>query len=200
MKRSRVPSKLHATAGNPKAQKTTITSRPTLASRLPAKATSSTLHRAATIKTPSKTTNTDDDELFLVFEVFWTKRSTKKNKTYSDGTEISRYFRAPLKIINIRNPLGILVVRGRKCSLRDMEGKEIGKTQSYSVSTLSDLKEGNTLEVGAKELEVCIMRKEQVNCNSIDFVCRLFDLPPRMISPREEFLETMPRKQPLPLQ
>jgi hypothetical protein len=49
---------------------------------------------------------------------------------------------------------GILVIRGRKVSLRDMEGKEIGQTQSYGVSTLQDLKEGNTLEVGNKELEV----------------------------------------------
>ena len=49
---------------------------------------------------------------------------------------------------------GILVVRNRHCVLYNMDGKDIGKTQEYSIATIKDLKEGNTLEVGTKELEV----------------------------------------------
>ena len=40
------------------------------------------------------------------------------------------------------------------CTLRDMDGKEIGKTKNYPLKELTSLKEGNTLDVGAKEIEV----------------------------------------------
>ena len=43
---------------------------------------------------------------------------------------------------------------GNACTLFDMEGKVLGKTSSYSVNTIRDLGEGNTIFVGAKEVEV----------------------------------------------
>ncbi len=65
--------------------------------------------------------------------VQYTKRSQKKHKTYEDG---------------------VIVVRGSIVKLFDMEAKMLGQTNSYSVANLLDLHAGNTLVVGAKELEV----------------------------------------------
>ena len=67
------------------------------------------------------------------FTVMWCKRSNKKHKTYSDG---------------------LLSVQGNLCKLFDMEAKLLGKTNTYSAKTLNELKNGNTLEIGGKELEI----------------------------------------------
>ena len=67
------------------------------------------------------------------FAVMWCKRSNKKHKTFQDG---------------------VLVVKGNSCVLFDMEAKNLGKTTSYTEKTLTDLKNGNTLVIGTKELEV----------------------------------------------
>ena len=48
----------------------------------------------------------------------------------------------------------ILIVSGRSVSLLDLEGKEIGKSSGYKLQELAELKEGETLSVGAKEIEV----------------------------------------------
>ena len=47
-----------------------------------------------------------------------------------------------------------MIVSGRSVSLLDLEGKEIGKSSGYKFQELAELKEGETLSVGAKEIEV----------------------------------------------
>ena len=44
---------------------------------------------------------------------------------------------------------------GRSVSLLDMDSKEIGKSTGYKLQELCDLKEGETLAIGGKEIEVC---------------------------------------------
>ncbi|XP_052351538.1 DNA repair and recombination protein RAD54B isoform X2 [Oncorhynchus keta] len=48
----------------------------------------------------------------------------------------------------------VLVTRGRTATLKDMEGKDIGKGSGYKVSELASLGEGETLMIGAKQVEV----------------------------------------------
>jgi hypothetical protein len=88
------------------------------------------------ISKPASTTSLatkESEELFLAYEVYWTKRSNKKHKQFNDG---------------------ILIIKNRTCFLKDMEGKPLGQTSSYSIKTLSDLKEGNSLEISSKEIEI----------------------------------------------
>ncbi|XP_023994564.1 DNA repair and recombination protein RAD54B-like, partial [Salvelinus sp. IW2-2015] len=48
----------------------------------------------------------------------------------------------------------VLVTQGRTATLKDMEGKDIGKGSGYKVSELASLGEGETLMIGAKQVEV----------------------------------------------
>ncbi|XP_067094037.1 DNA repair and recombination protein RAD54B [Osmerus mordax] len=48
----------------------------------------------------------------------------------------------------------VLVTRGRSATLKDMEGKDIGKGSGYKVSELVSLCEGESLMVGGKEVEI----------------------------------------------
>jgi len=50
----------------------------------------------------------------------------------------------------------ILVVTGRSVVLYDTDGKEIGKANGYKIQELDQLKEGETLPVGTREIEVSI--------------------------------------------
>eukprot|EP01119_Soliformovum_irregulare_P006693 TRINITY_DN1899_c0_g1_i2.p1 TRINITY_DN1899_c0_g1~~TRINITY_DN1899_c0_g1_i2.p1 ORF type:complete len:857 (+),score=246.36 TRINITY_DN1899_c0_g1_i2:279-2573(+) len=63
----------------------------------------------------------------------WCKMSNKKHKTYEDG---------------------IIKVEGNRCSMKDLEGKDLGKTSSYTAKTLRELVEGATLTIGQKEVEI----------------------------------------------
>ncbi|KAM7383515.1 hypothetical protein PAMP_003161 [Pampus punctatissimus] len=64
----------------------------------------------------------------------WCKASKKKHKRWEGDA--------------------ILVTRGRTATLKDMEGKDIGKGSGYKVSELASLSEGETLMIGGKEVEV----------------------------------------------
>ncbi|CAK6960650.1 DNA repair and recombination protein RAD54B [Scomber scombrus] len=66
--------------------------------------------------------------------VMWCKASKKKHKRWEGDA--------------------ILVTRGRMATLKDMEGKDIGKGSGYKVSELASLSEGETLMIGGKEVEV----------------------------------------------
>ncbi|KAM4600376.1 DNA repair and recombination protein RAD54B [Polymixia lowei] len=66
--------------------------------------------------------------------VMWCKASKKKHKRWEGDA--------------------VLVTRGRTVTLKDMEGKDIGKGSGYKVSELASLCEGETLMVGGKEVEV----------------------------------------------
>uniref|UniRef100_A0A3B4XP62 RAD54 homolog B n=1 Tax=Seriola lalandi dorsalis TaxID=1841481 RepID=A0A3B4XP62_SERLL len=66
--------------------------------------------------------------------VMWCKASKKKHKRWEGDA--------------------VLVTRGRTATLKDMEGKDIGKGSGYKVSELASLSEGQTLMIGGKEVEV----------------------------------------------
>ncbi|XP_039885593.1 DNA repair and recombination protein RAD54B [Simochromis diagramma] len=68
------------------------------------------------------------------FSVVWCKASKKKHKRWEGDA--------------------VLVTRGRTVTLKDMEGKDIGKGSGYKVSELASLSEGETLMIGGKEVEV----------------------------------------------
>uniref|UniRef100_I3JFK1 RAD54 homolog B n=1 Tax=Oreochromis niloticus TaxID=8128 RepID=I3JFK1_ORENI len=68
------------------------------------------------------------------FSVVWCKASKKKHKRWEGDA--------------------VLVTRGRTVTLKDMEGKDIGKGSGYKVSELASLSEGETLTIGGKEVEV----------------------------------------------
>ncbi|XP_075965753.1 DNA repair and recombination protein RAD54B [Anarhichas minor] len=68
------------------------------------------------------------------FSVMWCKASKKKHKRWEGDA--------------------VLVTRGRTATLKDMEGKDIGKGSGYKVSELASLSEGETLMIGGKEVEV----------------------------------------------
>ncbi|XP_061811049.1 DNA repair and recombination protein RAD54B isoform X1 [Nerophis lumbriciformis] len=68
------------------------------------------------------------------FSVMWCKASKKKHKRWEGDA--------------------VLVTKGRSATLKDMEGKNIGQGSGYKVSLLASLSEGDTLMIGAKEVEV----------------------------------------------
>nr|XP_046254713.1 DNA repair and recombination protein RAD54B isoform X2 [Scatophagus argus] len=68
------------------------------------------------------------------FSVVWCKASKKKHKRWEGDA--------------------VLITRGRTATLKDMEGKDIGKGSGYKVSVLASLSEGETLMIGGKEVEV----------------------------------------------
>ncbi|XP_036364991.1 DNA repair and recombination protein RAD54B isoform X3 [Octopus sinensis] len=68
------------------------------------------------------------------YSVVWSKLSKKKHKKWEGDA--------------------VLVTHGRKVTLYDMEGKEIGKMSGYKESMLSSLEEDHTLTVGGKEILV----------------------------------------------
>ncbi|GAB1599245.1 DNA repair and recombination protein RAD54B-like [Argonauta hians] len=68
------------------------------------------------------------------YSVVWSKISKKKHKKWEGDA--------------------ILVTHGRKVTLYDMEGKEIGKMSGYKESMLSSLQEDHTLTIGGKEIMV----------------------------------------------
>ncbi|XP_061633757.1 DNA repair and recombination protein RAD54B [Phyllopteryx taeniolatus] len=68
------------------------------------------------------------------FSVMWCKASKKKHKRWEGDA--------------------VLVTRGRTATLKDMEGKDIGQGSGYKMSVLASLAEGETLMIGAKEVEV----------------------------------------------
>ncbi|XP_064802638.1 DNA repair and recombination protein RAD54B-like [Oncorhynchus masou masou] len=68
------------------------------------------------------------------FSVMWCKASGRKHKRWQGDA--------------------VLVTRGRTATLKDTEGKDIGKGSGYKVSELASLGEGETLMIGAKQVEV----------------------------------------------
>ncbi|KAM9404599.1 DNA repair and recombination protein RAD54B isoform 2-T2 [Salvelinus alpinus] len=68
------------------------------------------------------------------FSVMWCKASGRKHKRWQGDA--------------------VLVTQGRTATLKDMEGKDIGKGSGYKVSELASLGEGETLMIGAKQVEV----------------------------------------------
>ncbi|KAH0617560.1 hypothetical protein JD844_015948 [Phrynosoma platyrhinos] len=68
------------------------------------------------------------------FSVVWCKASKKKHKKWEGDA--------------------VLIVKGKSVTLKDLEGKDIGRGSGYKVKDLEDLDEGQTLMIGGKEIEV----------------------------------------------
>jgi len=68
------------------------------------------------------------------FSVVWCKLSKKKHKKWEGDA--------------------ILEVRERSVTLKDLEGKEIGRGSGYKLAQLAELEEGQLLAVGGKEVEI----------------------------------------------
>ncbi|XP_069813394.1 DNA repair and recombination protein RAD54B-like isoform X2 [Dendropsophus ebraccatus] len=68
------------------------------------------------------------------FSVVWGKASKKKHKKWEGDA--------------------VLITRERSVTLKDMEGKDIGKGSGYKLKDLESLEEGHTLMIGGKEIEV----------------------------------------------
>ena len=101
-------------------------------------------------KVASKAEASEEPKESIIYTVLWCNFTTKKHKTWNDGI----YTQPPQNIIKLIIIQGVLVITGTRCVLKDMEGKELGKTISYSKKTLDDLTEGNTLKVAGKDMEV----------------------------------------------
>ncbi|KAG0717923.1 DNA repair and recombination protein RAD54B [Chionoecetes opilio] len=67
------------------------------------------------------------------YAVVWCKLSRKKHKNWEGDA--------------------VLIIKGRSVTLKDMEGKEIGRGSGYKLKDLGSLEEGSTLPVGGKEVE-----------------------------------------------
>ncbi len=95
-----------------------------------------------------------EEEASIIYMVLWCNYSNKKHKNWNDGMFSSSSYQYIKKYIISNNFVGVLKITGTMCRLLDMDGKELGKTSSYGKKVIQDLVEGNTLQVGGKELEV----------------------------------------------
>ncbi|XP_012867995.1 PREDICTED: DNA repair and recombination protein RAD54B isoform X1 [Dipodomys ordii] len=72
--------------------------------------------------------------LVKYFSVVWCKASKKKHKKWEGDA--------------------ILIVKGRSFSLKDLEGKDIGRGIGYKSREFENIEEGQTLTIGGKEIEI----------------------------------------------
>ncbi|XP_065101608.2 DNA repair and recombination protein RAD54B [Paramisgurnus dabryanus] len=68
------------------------------------------------------------------YSVMWCKASSRKHKRWEGDA--------------------VLIAKGRSVVLKDMEGRDIGRGSGYKASELESLSEGQTLNVGGKQIEV----------------------------------------------
>ncbi|XP_052032044.1 DNA repair and recombination protein RAD54B isoform X2 [Apodemus sylvaticus] len=68
------------------------------------------------------------------FSVVWCKASKKKHKKWEGDA--------------------ILIVKGRSFTLKDLEGKDIGRGIGYKFKEFENVEEGQTLMIGGKEIEI----------------------------------------------
>ncbi|KAM9308426.1 DNA repair and recombination protein RAD54B [Gastrophryne carolinensis] len=93
--------------------------------------------RPLTVNKAAESKAQDEEEagsLLKYFNVVWCKASKKKHKKWEGDA--------------------VLLVRGKSVTLKDMEGKDIGKGSGYKLKDLENLEEGQTLMIGGKEIEV----------------------------------------------
>ncbi|XP_006859316.1 PREDICTED: DNA repair and recombination protein RAD54B [Chrysochloris asiatica] len=92
------------------------------------------VHSASTELTMSKAKEEETDNLVKYFSVVWCKASKKKHKKWEGDA--------------------VLIVKGRSLTLKDLEGKDIGKGIGYKFKDLEKIDDGQTLMIGGKEIEV----------------------------------------------
>ncbi|XP_064240447.1 DNA repair and recombination protein RAD54B isoform X5 [Aotus nancymaae] len=93
-----------------------------------------TVHSAPKEIPVSKDQEEKSDSLVKYFNVVWCKPSKKKHKKWEGDA--------------------VLIVRGRSFTLKDLEGKDIGRGVGYKFKELEKIEEGQTLMICGKEIEV----------------------------------------------
>ncbi|XP_077873036.1 DNA repair and recombination protein RAD54B isoform X4 [Ictidomys tridecemlineatus] len=84
--------------------------------------------------TESKGQEEESESLVKYFNVVWCKPSKKKHKKWEGDA--------------------ILIVKGRSFTLKDLDGKDIGKGIGHKFKELETIEEGQTLMIPGKELEI----------------------------------------------
>ncbi|XP_071458342.1 DNA repair and recombination protein RAD54B isoform X2 [Marmota flaviventris] len=84
--------------------------------------------------TESKGQEEESESLVKYFNVVWCKPSKKKHKKWEGDA--------------------ILIVKGRSFTLKDLDGKDIGKGIGHKFKELETIEEGQTLMIAGKELEI----------------------------------------------
>ncbi|XP_046320749.1 DNA repair and recombination protein RAD54B isoform X2 [Marmota monax] len=84
--------------------------------------------------TESKGQEEESESLVKYFNVVWCKPSKKKHKKWEGDA--------------------ILIVKGRSFTLKDLDGKDIGKGIGHKFKELETVEEGQTLMIAGKELEI----------------------------------------------
>ncbi|XP_037058288.1 DNA repair and recombination protein RAD54B isoform X2 [Peromyscus leucopus] len=93
-----------------------------------------TVHSASEETIESKAQEEEPCSLLKYFSVVWCKASKKKHKKWEGDA--------------------ILIVKGRSFTLKDLEGKDIGRGIGYKFKELENIEEGQTLVIGGKEIEI----------------------------------------------
>ncbi|TKC46753.1 hypothetical protein EI555_007105, partial [Monodon monoceros] len=91
-------------------------------------------HLAPKEITVSKGQEEEPDSLVKYFSVVWCKPSKKKHKKWEGDA--------------------VLIVKGKSFTLKDLEGKDIGRGIGYKFKELEKIEEGQTMTIGGKEIEV----------------------------------------------
>ncbi|XP_005362454.1 DNA repair and recombination protein RAD54B [Microtus ochrogaster] len=93
-----------------------------------------TVHLASEEIIESKAQEEDPSSLLKYFSVVWCKASKKKHRKWEGDA--------------------ILIVKGRSFTLKDLEGKDIGRGIGYKFKELENIEEGQILVIGGKEVEI----------------------------------------------
>ncbi|KAM5314326.1 DNA repair and recombination protein RAD54B isoform 1-T2 [Glossophaga mutica] len=93
-----------------------------------------TVYSAPKEITVSKGQEVEPGSLVKYFTVVWCKASRKKHKKWEGDA--------------------VLIVKGNSFTLKDLEGKDIGRGTGYKFKELEKIEEGHTMMIGGKEIEV----------------------------------------------
>uniref|UniRef100_A0A9L0KHZ3 DNA repair and recombination protein RAD54B n=1 Tax=Equus asinus TaxID=9793 RepID=A0A9L0KHZ3_EQUAS len=92
------------------------------------------IHSATKEITVSKGQEEEPAGLVKYFSVVWCKASKKKHKKWEGDA--------------------VLIVKGKSFTLKNLEGKDIGRGIGYKFRELEKIEEGQTMMIGGKEIEV----------------------------------------------
>ncbi|XP_036914635.1 DNA repair and recombination protein RAD54B [Sturnira hondurensis] len=93
-----------------------------------------TVYSAPKEITVSKGQEVEPNDLVKYFTVVWCKASKKKHKKWEGDA--------------------VLIVKGNSFTLKDLEGKDIGRGTGYKFKELEKIEEGHAMMIGGKEIEV----------------------------------------------
>nr|KAF6405548.1 hypothetical protein HJG63_016347 [Rousettus aegyptiacus] len=93
-----------------------------------------TVHSSPKEITVSKGQRVEPDSIVKYFNVIWRKASKKKHKKWEGDA--------------------VLIVKGKSFTLKDLEGKDIGRGTGYKFKDLEKIEEGQTMMFAGKEIEV----------------------------------------------